>query len=34
MTSLDAEPKRLFFLYGFYFANVIGYLGDKAVGSE
>ena len=34
MTSLDAEPKRLFFLYGFFFANVIGYLGDKAVGSE
>ena len=34
MTSLDAEPKRLFFLYGFFFANVIGYLGDKAVGSD
>lgn len=34
MTSMGAESKRLFFLYGFFFANVIGYLGDKAVGSE
>lgn len=34
MTAMDAQPKRLFFLYGFFYANIMGYLGDKVVGSE